>query len=242
MLERTQLRGDQMCLLNTVIREAEAAVARDDADMEDSEADSSDVSERAEQGVWSLINSSKAVAVSLDSALRQQFCSPSPEATHCPSRASLSSAPSSQALKAVKSVLTAHNVYGRRYYEAKHFDVMQIAYGSEKVQFINSFNYRNSGPRSDTVEIRVESETLAPARIIAFFRDEAGEELAIVQWFQIIAQQHPVMLQPRCRVPHAHDQSSYGVVSIEAISGHAHMVPDFDAPTGQSVFWWDVIF
>lgn len=152
-----------MCLLNTVIREAEAAVARDDADMEDSEADSSDVSERAEQGVWSLINSSKAVAVSLDSALRQQFCSPS--------------APSSQALKAVKSVLTAHNVYGRRYYEAKHFDVMQIAYGSEKVQFINAFNYRNSGPRSDTVEIRVESETLEKMKLEKSLRLCSGSKL-----------------------------------------------------------------
>ncbi len=57
-----------------------------------------------------------------------------------------------------------------------------------------------------------------------------------------VSERDPVMLQSRCELCQSHDPKSYSVVSTQAISGHAHMIPDFDAPVGKSWYWWDVIY
>lgn len=230
MLERTHLRGDQMCLLNTIVRGVEAAQDEEAAEAAEEHigGDSSEVFQRAEQGVRSLTTSSKGSSfISLDSALQQRFAQSN-----------------SRALKAAQTVLHAHNVSGERYRSARHLDVMQIVYTSEKVQFVNAANYRSSGPRSDPVELLLEDGSLAPAKIIAFFQTvhEGVEDLALVQWFHVITERDPVMLQSRCELRQSHDTKSYSVVSTQAISGHAHMIPDFDAPVGKSWYWWDVIY
>jgi hypothetical protein len=134
-------------------------------------------------------------------------------------------------------------VVGLAYTAAKHYDIMQICFGSEKVLFVNSANYRQAGARSDPVEIRLADGGLTPATIVALFKTirGVGGDMAVVQWFNITTDKHPIMLQPRCEIPRTDSEFSYGVVSIESISGHAHMIQDFDSPN-RSAYWWDVVY
>lgn len=119
------------------------------------------------------------------------------------------------------------------------------------------------GPQYDDVEINLEGERNHPAKLICFLGatptvpmgqepplDDASQEerrektlssiYAIVQYYDVLEWQHPILQQPHCVLSNPRNYKSYHLIGIDTISYHAHMIPDFDcAPDFPRSYYWD---
>ena len=102
--------------------------------------------------------------------------------------------------------------------------------------------------RFDNVEVSLEGSVNYPAKVRYFLTDlSTGNQYALVQYYNLAKYTHPMYGQsyfhPVLRVPHCKLLSetmvnSYQLLDVGMISGHAHMVTDFDKPEH---FWWDLV-
>jgi hypothetical protein len=127
---------------------------------------------------------------------------------------------------------------------------LEVDFGHEKIFFVASGNYRRRGPRYDSVELNMtNSNDYQPALVATFFSkhkrmplqdvetDESPQMFAIVQDYKVLSTSHKLMRQPHCRFADPADETSYHVVNVRAIAGHAHMVQDFTDHLGSRLFW-----
>ena len=54
-------------------------------------------------------------------------------------------------------------------------------------------------------------------------------------------QQHPLLRVPVCVESRPTLEKSYIVCEVESITGHAHLVRDYDSGGGSNTFFWDVV-
>ena len=94
------------------------------------------------------------------------------------------------------------------------FHVLDMDFGRERVRFVAERNYRRRGPRFDSVEVYLAGEERHPAKILFFISrkkktpmraSEIGVEslkgvYAMVQYYDVVTWEHPVVQQPRCRL------------------------------------------
>jgi hypothetical protein len=124
------------------------------------------------------------------------------------------------------------------------------------VFFVASENYRGAGPRFDPVEVNVEVERAAAAGaaaegvveehaadVIAYFHHPVHGTYAAIRYYASLGvdPEFGVFVMTPYLATHTY---AYGVVPIEAIQCHAHLVPDFDkvdAHGRYSEFYWDKV-
>ena len=120
-------------------------------------------------------------------------------------------------------------------------------YGDEKIFFVNSSNYRKSGPRVDYVGVRTFGETRPwPCEVVAYFGDELLP-MVLVRDFEYVARREASrggMEAAVVRKSLPTNSDAYSVVEVDNITGHAHLVPKFtgeDAATRGNLFYYDDI-
>ena len=103
--------------------------------------------------------------------------------------------------------------------------------------------------RNDDVEIQLEGEANHPAQLLFFCGKgrskpmnkepiNAADDLhAVVMYYDITTWNHHILNRPRCRKGNPKDERSFHIINVESIVGHAHIIPDFDDPTGTFYFW-----
>lgn len=116
-----------------------------------------------------------------------------------------------------------------------------IDYGTEKILFVNCSNYLGKGCRSDCVEVAIAGEPPSPAEVVWYFEDLVKRKMVLVKWFKPIDgdnNEHRLLrVKSFARSPPT-VASNYTICDVDSISGHAHMVPDYDSP---SRIFWDVV-
>ena len=55
--------------------------------------------------------------------------------------------------------------------------------------------------------------------------------MVLVRYYTVVQNEHPVMKVPYLRKRDPAERDSYGCFELETITGHAHVVPDFDCTT-----------
>lgn len=128
--------------------------------------------------------------------------------------------------------------------ELKVWHQFVLDYGEERVVFVNSPNYRNTGPRRDFIGVRTLGRARPfPCEVLAYFGHET-KPMALVRDFMFVThaadsggfEAAVVQRSPKTR------DSAYAVVEAVMIMGHAHLVPVFDgvdAKASSKLFWFD---
>ena len=100
--------------------------------------------------------------------------------------------------------------------------------------------------RSDPVEISAggPDELNDVADVLLYFCTPPGNDLykeyVLVRYYTVVQNEHPVMKVPYLRKRDPAKRDSYGCLELETITGHAHVVPDFDCTT-KGYFFWDLV-
>ena len=120
-------------------------------------------------------------------------------------------------------------------------------YGDEKIFFVNSGNYRKSGPRVDYVGVKTEGEARPwPCEVVAYFGDDLLL-LVLVRDFVYVVRREASrggMDAAVVRKSLATDVKAYSVIEVDMISGHAHLAPKFTGVEGErrgNLFYYDDI-
>lgn len=114
-----------------------------------------------------------------------------------------------------------------------------IDFGEEKVLFVNSECYLGKGRRSDCVEVALATEPPSPAEVVWFFEDLVKAKKVLVKWFKPMQPFVQPQLSAKMFMASAPTvPSNYTICDVDSITGHAHMVPNYDNPT---IVYWDVI-
>lgn len=92
--------------------------------------------------------------------------------------------------------------------------------------------------RRDSVEVILADEPACAARVIWYFTDILGVQLVLVRWMRVEREKNPVLGVFECKDSPPTLVNSYSIVPIEAITGHAHLVPNFDK---NGSYFWDTI-
>ena len=114
-----------------------------------------------------------------------------------------------------------------------------IDYGDERVLFVNHHKYLGTDRRSDCVEVVLANEPPAPAEVVWYFEDIVKAKKVLVKWFkpgQPLV--HPLLQTKVFSQSAVTVASNYTICDVDSITGHAHMVPNFDNP---AVLYWDVV-
>jgi hypothetical protein len=109
------------------------------------------------------------------------------------------------------------------------------------VAYVASPNYLLRGPRYDSCEVSlgavIDGREWA-VRLICFFMCDLGK-YAVVQFYEITSLVNPIdqllAVYKMALMPDA-EEDTYGVVPIEALQCHAHLVPNWDTP---DEYYWD---
>ena len=108
--------------------------------------------------------------------------------------------------------------------------------------------------RFDSVEISFENSINYPAKLrFILYEEETELQFVLVQFYELEkyvmddpedprkkkdSYFHPVLRVPRCKLMSATNIEAYQLFEVSAITGHAHMVRDFDS---NDSFWWDLV-
>ena len=104
--------------------------------------------------------------------------------------------------------------------------------------------------RYDNVEFRLEGDINHPAKVRYFIKClVTGKMYALVQWYKMdkwknraykdgFTRFHPIFQVPHCKLMSISEEDSYDLMDVDNITGHAHMVTDFESP---GYFWWDLV-
>lgn len=115
-----------------------------------------------------------------------------------------------------------------------------LDYGTERILFINApGGYRGGGKRQDFVEVALANEPPVPARVVWFFEDLVKKKKVLCKWMIVQTKQHDLLRVPVCVESKPTLERSYIVCDVESITGHAHLVPDYDS--NGSIMFWDVV-
>lgn len=92
--------------------------------------------------------------------------------------------------------------------------------------------------RSDPVVVDVEGEGRVPAQVVYYFHEAISKRaFALVCWYDIVEERHPIMGVPRVRLRRPALEGSYSCVPIGSIANHAWLPQDFTSDG--TYFFWD---
>ena len=123
--------------------------------------------------------------------------------------------------------------------EGKVYGKYVIDYGTEKILFINApRGYRGREPRRDYVEVNLQDEDATPAVVIWYYTDLRKNMKALVKWVRLEPQPHHLLRVRFGKASPPTKKESYMICDVESITGHAHIVPDYD---NNQILFWDVV-
>ena len=92
--------------------------------------------------------------------------------------------------------------------------------------------------------IPIEDRLNDVAEVLLYIKTINDREYAIVEYYTVVKNRHPIMKVPYLKRRNPGQASTYGVVEIDAITAHAHVVPDFDSITDDGEvthYFWDLV-
>ena len=97
--------------------------------------------------------------------------------------------------------------------------------------------------RSDPVEISAggAEELNDVAEVLLYFSTPPGlrfMQFAFVRYYTVVENEHLLLKVPYLKKRDVAKKESYGCLDIATITGHAHIVPDFDTP---GKYFWDLV-
>lgn len=123
--------------------------------------------------------------------------------------------------------------------ESRVFSKYVLDYGVEKILFINApHGYRRGDSRRDYVEVALDNEDPSPAEVVWYFTDFVKKKKVLCKWLRVQQRTHTLLRVPVCIQSPPTLASSYIVCDVESITGHAHIVRDYDSP---NIYYWDIV-